>query len=488
MRILYLDLDTLRPDHLGCYGYHRNTSPNIDKIASEGVRFNKYYASDAPCLPSRAAMMSGKFGIHNGAINHSGTAADLRLQGQSRGFKDNLGFDSLPGFLNSELGLHTAYIGGFGARHSSWTFYAGFREIHDTGMGGMESAEHVTPSVLDWIDRNGESDNWYLQVNYWDPHTPYRAPEEFGNPFENDPLPDWYNQEVIDRHMKVPGPHTIQDICMYDDITNAKTPRQPGRVTNMDEMRQLIDGYDCGIRYMDDHIGTLLKALDEKGLLDDLVIMVSSDHGENFGELGMYAEHGTADDICNRIPMIIRWPGKSEAGHVDDGFHYNIDLSPTIAELNGKEARESWDGRSYAASLTEGKDTGHDELILGQCAHGCQRSVRWDDWIYIRTWHDGYHCFDEEMLFNLKDDPHEQNNVIADFSGIADIGREKYEQWHQEMMSSMPDGYTEDPMDIVLRETPCHCLHDMKDYSERLKETGRGDSVVVIKERHPEQF
>ena len=90
MRILYLDLDTLRPDHLGCYGYHRNTSPNIDSIAAEGIQFSNYYASDAPCLPSRTALMSGTFGIHNGVINHGGTAADIRYEGTSRGFQDSL--------------------------------------------------------------------------------------------------------------------------------------------------------------------------------------------------------------------------------------------------------------------------------------------------------------------------------------------------------------------------------------------------------------
>ena len=87
MRILIFDLDTLRPDHLSCYGYHRNTSPNIDRIASEGVRFDNYYTPDAPCLPSRAALVTGMPGIHNGAVGHNGTCADLRLEGQSRGFR-----------------------------------------------------------------------------------------------------------------------------------------------------------------------------------------------------------------------------------------------------------------------------------------------------------------------------------------------------------------------------------------------------------------
>ena len=83
-RIIYFDIDTLRPDHLGCYGYNRNTSPNIDKIASKGTIFTECYVSDAPCLPSRASLFTGKFGIHTGVVGHGGTTADLTITGKER--------------------------------------------------------------------------------------------------------------------------------------------------------------------------------------------------------------------------------------------------------------------------------------------------------------------------------------------------------------------------------------------------------------------
>ena len=89
MNVLFIDIDTLRPDHMGCYGYGRNTTPNIDAIAREGVRFDNYYCSDAPCLPSRAALVSGTFGIKNGVVGHGGTAADRFREGITRDFKDN---------------------------------------------------------------------------------------------------------------------------------------------------------------------------------------------------------------------------------------------------------------------------------------------------------------------------------------------------------------------------------------------------------------
>ena len=80
MRIIYFDIDSLRPDHLGCYGYHRPTSPNIDAIARQGMCFDRFYASDSPCMPSRHALISGRFGINNGVVTHGGPYAKMAVK------------------------------------------------------------------------------------------------------------------------------------------------------------------------------------------------------------------------------------------------------------------------------------------------------------------------------------------------------------------------------------------------------------------------
>lgn len=494
MKILILDLDSTNPEHLGCYGYHRQTSPNIDRIAGEGVRFTNYYTSDAPCAPSRTALMSGQFGIRNGLVGHGGTAGDMKLEGPGREFATRLSRGgSLPSYLQHIGGLRTVLISPFAYRHSAFAFYAGFNEIYDTGGFGMESADRVAPVALDWIRRNAASqENWLLYINFWDPHTPYRTPRGFGNPFENEPLPEWLSEEVLERHLQKVGPHSVHELNIdhvemtYNNKTEPGYPRNPGEIKNMDDMRTMIDGYDTGIRYMDEHIGLLLASLEEQGVLDELLIVITADHGENMGHLGIYGEHSTANQGTCRLPMIVRGPG-IRRGEVDKGLHYHLDLAPTLAELLDAQPMPEWDGASYAKTLTEGADTGREYLVLSQCAHVAQRSVRFGDWLYIRTYHDGFHLFDREMLYNLREDPYEQHNVAAKHRDICREAVYRLTEWHDDMM--LRSGDDADPLWTVLKEGgPAHAKGYLRGYIQRLEETGRGRHAAELKRRHPEEF
>ena len=481
MRVLFLDLDTLRPDHLGCYGYARNTSPNIDRIAGEGVRYTQYYCSDAPCLPSRAALMSGRFGIHSGVVGHCGTAADLRLDGASRGFRDRISGEGLASIFRRQ-GMRMVSVSPFAERHAAWWFYAGMTEMYNTGRGGMESAEEVTPTALEWIERNAVEDDWCLHVNYWDAHTPYRAPGEFGNPFADDPLPEWITEETLARHREMVGPHKAREISMFDNREDPHYPRHPGELQDMAGLRRMIDGYDCGIRYMDGHIGQLFAALQAKGIFEEMAIIITSDHGENMGELGIYGEHATADGITPHIPMIIKWPG-AQRGHVDDGFHYNLDLAPTLADLFDQPRQPSWDGASYAGSVLHGDACGREYLVLGQCAHVCQRAVRFRDWIYMRTYHDGYHLFPQSMLFNLADDPYEQHDLAQQCPELCDEATRYLNDWHDTMMAGMHGAV--DPLWTVMQEGgPCHTLGQLEGYLAYLAQTGRDRAIPELLQRH----
>lgn len=485
MKILYLDLDSTNPDHLGCYGYHRNTSPNIDKIAEEGVRFENYYTSDAPCFPSRTALMTGRHGIHNGVVNHGGVASELIPDGEERGFRNHLAFENFPNIFR-EKDMHTTLISPFAERHSAFSFYAGFNEIYNTGNRGMESAHEVTPLVKDWLKRNEDRKDWFLYVNYWDPHTPYRTPQDYGNPFEDEPLPEWLNEETLERHKNKIGPHSVHEINMYNSHTSPEYPKFPGEIKDMQDMKKMVDGYDTGIKYVDDYLGEIFSQLEKQNIMDEVVIIVTADHGENIGELGIYGEHGTADKGTCRIPMIIRWPGKVSS-HVDWDFHYHLDLLPTMSELLNVKKKNRWDGESYANVLEKGESQGREYLVVSQCAHVCQRSVRFDNWLYIRTYHDGYHLFPKEMLYDLKNDPFEQNDLAKEYPNICKDAVYKLMDWHDEMMNTMDRDI--DPLWSVMKEGgPFHARGSLPIYISQLKATGREYAIPELKRRHPEEF
>ena len=482
MRILYLDCDTLRPDHLGCYGYLRNISPSIDRIAAEGLRCENYYASDAPCLPSRAALFMGRFGIHTGVVGHGGTAADPRVEGALRGFRQAFESASWMDVLR-EAGLHTVSISPYAERHSAWWFYRGFREVFNPGKGGQERADEVVPLALDWLRRHGQEDDWFLQVNMWDPHTPYRTPLAYGNPFEGCPIEDWITEEKVRRDYLSYGPHSAQDPAGYGTNAGDQWPRLPKAIASVADYRKWIDGYDTGIKYMDDHIGMVLDMLETLGVLDETAIIVSSDHGENQGELNVYGDHQTADHITSRVPLIIRWPGIS-GSRVDAGLHYNLDLPPTLSDLLGARVPATWDGQSFADTVRVGANTGREYLVVSQCAWSCQRAVRYGPWILIRTYHDGLKDYPPVMLFNLEEDPHERLDLADQRPEVVNQGIALLETWHGDMMATS-DSHI-DPLWAVMQEGgPFHTRGYLRAYCQRLRDSGRGHHAKALMARHP---
>jgi choline-sulfatase len=485
MKILYIDVDSLRPDHLGCYGYHRNTSPNIDSLAKRGVRFTNYYASDVPCAPSRTALFSSRYGIHTGLVNHGGLQADIRPIGADRPFNyhhtehqawvDTLRFK----------GFHTAIISPFASRHAAWHILQGFLEVHDTGKHAGETADDVSKEALRWIkERGSENENWFLYLNFWDPHTPYRTPVEFGNPFEKDPAPEWLTDEIIAKHRESYGPMSARDLP-----SGKQWPGLPEEITCREDFKKWIDGYDTAIRYVDEHIGKILNALEEQGILDETIIIISADHGENQGELNVYGDHQTADHITGRIPCIVAGPGIKE-GHVDEDFHYQIDFGPTFVELVGGKPSGKWDGESFLPALTKGESAGRPYLVISQQAWSCQRAVRFDNWILIRTYHDGLKEFPDLMLFDVENDPHETTNLVDERPEVVAKGLRLLDEWVANQMRTSDSPI--DPMWNVIHEGgPFHTREDfsLDRYLEKLRKQGRNAAADRLERRYrPEKF
>ncbi|MDA3961684.1 MAG: sulfatase [Planctomycetota bacterium] len=489
MRILYVDIDSLRPDHLGCYGYHRQTSPNIDRVASQGLRFNNCYATDVPCLPSRTAIYQCRHGIHTGVINHGGVASDPFHEGQSRGFSSALARNSMPMQLRKQ-GYYTAQISPFGERHSALQFFCGFNEIHNpVGKGGNESAEEVAPCIEQWLERKGADDNWYLHVNLWDPHTPYRAPAELIDSLKDDPLPTWYSEEIRQQHWAGLGPHSAQEVCGFHEGSGwmkDNFPAQPTQIDSMAAARAMFDGYDAGVKWADEALGRIVAKLQELGVYEDTAIIITTDHGENLGELNIYGDHQTADEFTCHQPMIVRWPGvtDAQAGQTTDALIHHFDVAAAAVTISGGECLDSWDAISAEPLLKGTADTiGRDYLVCSQGAWSCQRMVRWDDYVMVRSYHDGYHLFPDVMVFDIKNDPHEQHDLAPERPDLVGIGLRQLDDWMGTMMRTAT--HPQDPMWIVMNEGgPLHTRGQLPSYVERLRATDRGHLADQLIAKH----
>lgn len=492
MRLLYIDIDTLRPDHLGCYGYHRATSPNIDALAARGMRFTNTYASDVPCLPSRTALITGRFGIQTGVVNHGGLGASLDLapEGSGRDFISNLAVNSWAArFLWS--GYRTASFSSFPMRHSATWWTMGFSEMIDASRGmGMETADQVIPEVLGWMDRHAIEDNWFCHVHLWDPHTPYNTPDDYGNPFASDPIPTWYTEEKRAADWELPGPHSAREPWGFRSAKPERLPsRHPLELSDMDAVKGVFDGYDVGVRYGDDHAGFLLGKLADLDVLDDTIVMVSSDHGEAFGELGIYADHMAADQATAHIPLILAGPDVPVG--VDTALHYQIDVAETVADLAGANGfratipslERRHDGVSFIEALRRGEEDGRDYLVTSQGAWTCQRGLRVGDHLYLRTLHDGYHAWSDRMLFDVAADPYESIDLVDDEPQIAAEAATLLDDWVDDQLA-VSDTHI-DPLHLVLSEGgPYHVRGHLPAYLERLRTTGREGWADMIETDH----
>ncbi|WP_258933686.1 sulfatase-like hydrolase/transferase [Nesterenkonia pannonica] len=250
-------------------------------------------------------------------------------------------------------GYLTAAISSFAERHRAYFFMGNFQQnIQAEPQIGDEPASLITDTAIDWVRRHRETDDWYLHVTYWDPHMDYLQSAEWTEAAaQSGPAPEWPDQEAIDSHQDIYGPRTAQDLHYAGQPRASRVPHNmPDQIRTRGDFKHLINGYDGAIHYWDHHFGLLLDALEEMGIRDEVAIVVSADHGEAFGELGSYGEHGFASEPVHHIPLLISWPGLSEDAQnsSDSSLLYNIDYAPTICELLGLEIPEKWQGESFA--------------------------------------------------------------------------------------------------------------------------------------------
>ena len=252
-------------------------------------------------------------------------------------------------------------------------------------------------------------------------------------------------------------------------------------ISSTEDFKIWIDGYDTGINYVDFYIGKIFDMLKKNKVYNNTIIMISSDHGENQGELNIYGDHQTADYCTSRVPFILKYPRTINHG-VDNGLHYQSDIAATILELCDCKVPELWDGESFAKSINEKSEYSRDYVVVSQNAWSCQRSVIFKNWILIRTYHAGLKDFPEYMLFDLTRDPHETMNQAEEKKEIVQEGMKLLGAWHEKMAVTSKN--QTDPMQETLKEGgPFHTRIRFHEYCQRLRSTGRAHYADILEKK-----
>lgn len=310
--VILISVDTLRADHLGCYGYERDTSPNIDALAEDSFVFLNTYASSPWTLPSHVSMLTSLHGVRH-QVYHEDERMDPSLI-------------TLADIFRKNQFMCAAFTGG-GFVSAAYGFSKGF-DSYNEGVGGVfhqNSAERVFRAVSDWIDRQLERD-FFLFIHTYQPHSPYACPPP-------------YKVMFLNEHSQFGHVDLIQHIGGKEGIFRPLPDA---------ERQNIVDLYDGEIRYTDEKlIGPLINKLKSTGLYDRTLIIFTSDHGEEFYDHGGWGHGHSLYDESLRVPLILKFPKADFQGRRADTVVSLIDIMPTAIEVMGLNASElEIDGRS----------------------------------------------------------------------------------------------------------------------------------------------
>ncbi len=398
-------VDTLRARSLGCYGYPRPTSPNLDRFAAGALLFENALAPAPWTWPSTATVFTGQYPLHHGVVD---------------GTRNTLAFDKVTlAELCADAGMNTGAFIGNQIISPSRQFDQGFVTFERRRWGG---AEAMVDRFGEWLEtvRHGR---FLAYLHFFDPHSPYEPPEEFLRRFSDPDSPERVPERTF---AKLRGGINRRAMEV--------TPRRRAAVGNA------RDRYDAEILYWDHHFGRLLEMLRGAGLGDRTVVAVTSDHGEAFLEHGLIG-HGLAlYDPLVRVPMIVGGP-RIEPGRVKEQVEL-VSFAPTVAAASNVDASAAtFDGVSLldpAHALTE------DPKV--RCDVFAARTARW------KLHHEPRR--DRVELYDLRADPEESTDVAAEHPQVVGRLRERLERWirNYRALGELGRGWTETDLDEETRE------------------------------------
>jgi len=337
--VVVIALDTTRADHLGAYGYDRDTSPNLDAFAAEAVLFERCYSQSNETLTSFASTFTSRLPSDLAPLSYErfGLPQDVHT-------------------LQGVLGLHGYQTGGFvagGHLVSAFGHDQGFDVYQDQWHFG--SFFHTVPPALAWLDVRDAERPFYLFVHSYDAHTAYAKPLYFEQLFDPDyegPADDilgapaaleiekvWQGRYYPD----IERPHVTravgerQIVVLHTDLFSLLALQDPadGQALAERDLEHVVAHYDGSIAYADLQLGLLLAELEARDLLETTVVIVMGDHGEDLFEHGHANHRISLHDASGHVPLLIRYPGGAGGGQRVSTPVELLDLMPTVLELAG---------------------------------------------------------------------------------------------------------------------------------------------------------
>lgn len=364
--VLFIAVDDLRVE-LGCYGQDHVLSPNIDRLAEEGLLFERAYCQQTVCNPSRASLLTGlrpdTLRVWDLPTHFRDTVADVVTLPQH--FKNN-GFHtqcigkifhnwrqenwkgdpaswSVPSVLhyNSHGNDKAQVEGATPANTATGKWGAEARDVPDNAYFDGRVAETAVEALQE-LQKNQTP--FFLAVGFWKPHTPFNAPKKYWDLYNPDDLPLPENLEP---------PVDIPEIALTKDRFHPEKERQ--------FLREMHHGHCAAISYLDAQVGKVIDKLDLLGLRENTIIVFWSDHGLHLGEHGLRRKT-TAFELDARVPLIIDAPGTTDSGRTDALVEL-IDLYPTLTDLCGIETPDKLAGESLAPILKDIETPGKNAVL-----------------------------------------------------------------------------------------------------------------------------
>ncbi|MBR9679031.1 MAG: sulfatase [Nanoarchaeota archaeon] len=425
--IIFITLDTLRADHLGTYGYEKNTTPFIDEIANQSILFENAISTSSWTLPSHTSMFTGKYlSEHNVTLQNQYVSKNEILLHEilhdmgyaTAGFiggtycKNKYGIAQGIEYYNDRISLfsgeHTfdklnlkrtinlilsIFITNFEQTDNIilrqvYNFAIVSNKIFNTLLfsNAERNSEQINNYLFKWLDNN-KNEKFYLFINYFDVHEPYNLGKKYRDIFTDDEYD--YSKNA-----------TIENIEKYVNIRKTS--------------------YDAEIRYLDDNIQLLFNKLENLEILNNTLIILVSDHGEEFYDHSAFGHGNTLYEEVIHVPLIIYYPQKIQPNRISERVSI-VDLYPTILELlNQTYNKENINGKSLIPLMNNSENFNERAIfseLFGRWNYGVstQQAIYEKEWKYTNVTPENLFLSKvNSSLFNLELDPKELNNLIQE--------------------------------------------------------------------------